>query len=327
VLLVGVIAALNVLDLEAVVEPLNGMLATFLNFIPRIVGAVFTFFLGYILATLASRLVTAALEAANLDHWLDKLGLRGLTGASGLAKTVGSIVFALIIIPFAIGALGALGIAAISDPAIGALNQILTAIPRLILAAIILIIFYALGRWVASLVEQILPSFGFDRTVGAALGGGTSPSASSPSSSPLVGPTGETLSSPSPTSPSGAETPAAAAQKSAASMTPSKIVGQIALVFIVLFGAVQAANALQFEPAVVILSEILALFGRILFGGIIILLGVMIAQFLSNLMSKSGRSERPDGLDRREVGGHRPLGRHRPALHGVWRTRSSSRPS
>jgi hypothetical protein len=71
-------------------------------------------------------------------------------------------------------------------------------------------------------------------------------------------------------------------------MTPSKIVGQIALVFIVLFGAVQAANALQFEPAVVILSEILALFGRILFGGIIILLGVMIAQFLSNLMSKSG---------------------------------------
>jgi hypothetical protein len=83
-----------VLDLEAVVEPLNGMLATFLNFIPRIVGAVFTFFLGYILATLASRLVTAALEAANLDHWLDKLGLRGLTGASGLAKTVGSIVFA-----------------------------------------------------------------------------------------------------------------------------------------------------------------------------------------------------------------------------------------
>jgi hypothetical protein len=287
VLLVGVIAALNVLDLQAVVEPLNGMLGTFLNFIPRIVGAVFTFFLGYILATLASRLVTAALEAANLDHWLDKLGLRGLTGASGLAKTVGSIVFALIIIPFAIGALGALGIAAISDPAIGALNQILTAIPRLILAAIILIIFYALGRWVASLVEQILPSFGFDKTVGAALGGGASPSPSSASST-LVSPTGETLSSVPPPSPSGATTPAAAAKQGAASMTPSKIVGQIALVFIVLFGAVQAANALQFEPAVVILSEILALFGRILFGGIIIMLGVVIAQFLSGLMSKSG---------------------------------------
>ena len=299
VLLAGVIAALNVLELDGVVEPLNGMLSQFLDYLPRIVGAIVIFFVGYVVATLARRVVESLLAAADLDHWLDKLGLRRLTGTSGIAKTVGTIVFVLIIIPVAIAALTTLNIRAVSDPAVSMLNQILTAIPLIFTAAIILTIFYALGRWVASLIEQILPTLGFDNAVSGLLGGAggsASPTMASSSTTPPEKMSSATfgldaIAPPPPgvaPSTSGAATPAAAAKASAASMTPSKVVGSVAMIGIVLFGAVQAAHTLQFEPAVVMLSEILSLFSRILFGGVIILVGVMIAQLLSSILTKSG---------------------------------------
>ena len=282
VLLAGVIISLNVLKLDAVTEPLNGLLATFLGYLPRIVGAIVTFFIGYVVATLAKRVVESLLTAANLDHWLDKLGLRRLTGASGLAKTVGTIVFVLIIVPVAIAALNILNIAAISEPAIGVLNTILAAVPHIIAAAILLIIGYAIGRWVASLIEQILPSFGFDTMVsgllgpGAASGGATPP----PVSSSTVRVTDTAV--------GGTETPAQAASRSASTMTPSKVVANVALVGIVLFFAVQAAHFANFGALADFLTEILSLFSRILFGGAIIVAGVAIANFLSGLMKRGG---------------------------------------
>lgn len=290
VLLVGVILALNVLGLDAVTEPLNGLLANFLGYLPRIVGAILTFFVGYIVATLAKNLVESLLTAANLDHWLDKLGLRQLTGTSGLAKTVGTIVFVLIIVPVAIAALNILDIAAISEPAIGVLNTILAAVPHIIAAAILLIIGYAIGRWVASLIEQILPSFGFDRALSGLLGGaGSTPPAPTPTAvSDLSSSTVRVTETPSAVSPSGAETPAQAASKSAATMTPSKVVANVAMVGIVLFFAVQAAEFANFGALAGFLTEILSLFSRILFGGAIIVAGVAIANFLSGLVQRGG---------------------------------------
>ena len=293
VLLIGVIAALNVLELGAVVEPLNAMLYQFGEYIPRIIGAVVLFFIGYVVATLVKRIVESALEAANLDHWLDKLGLRRLTGASGLAKTVGTIVFVLIIIPFAISALGVLNIAAISGPTTEVLNQVLSAVPRIITAAILLTIAYAIARWVASLIEQILPSLGFDQMFGALMAGGASPTTTTSApyadtTSTLSSSTVRVTDSPSTMSTSSAETPAQAASRSAATMTPSKVVANIAMVAIILFVAVQAAHILNFASIAGMLEEILSLFSRILFGGVIIAAGVAIAQFLSRMIGRGG---------------------------------------
>jgi flagellar biosynthesis protein FliQ len=282
VLLVGVIAALNVLGLEGVTEPLNAMLYQFGEFIPRIVGAVIIFFVGYVVATLAKRVVESALAAANIDHWLDKAGLRKLTGASGLAKTVGTIVFVLIIIPVAIAALNTLNIAAISGPATQVLEQVLNAVPKIITAAILLTIAYAVARWVASLIEQILPSFGFDSLVNGLFGTGT------PAASPAVGASASAPPVTSYTAGADPATPAAAAQRAATTMTPSKVVANVVMVAILLFVAVQAAHVLQLGAIGDMLQEILTLFSRILFGGLIILAGVAIGQFLARMLSRGG---------------------------------------
>jgi hypothetical protein len=265
VLLAGLIAALTVLGLTSVVTPLNALLYEVVSYIPDIIGAVVIFFVGLVVATLARRVVEAALNAAHVDRWLEEAGLSRMTGASGLAKTFGTLVFVLIIIPVTIAALQELGIAAISDPAVAVLSTVLSALPRVLAAAIVLAIAFVIGRWVAGLLEQILPSFGFDRSL-QALGIGAQPLAN------------DTLDGEAP--------------PEARGLTPSKVVARLALVAIMLFSAVEAARLLAFAVVAVMLTEVLELAGHVLFGGVIITLGVLIANFLAAMINRStGRTD------------------------------------
>ncbi len=264
VLLIGVIAALTALGLDSVVTPLNGLLAEVTAFVPNLIGAVVIFFVGFIVATLARRVVEAALNVAHVDGWLEKAGLSRMTGASGLAKTLGTLAFVLIIIPVTIAALQQLGISAISDPAVAVLSTVLDAVPRVLAAAIVLAIAFVIGRWVSGLLEQLLPSLGFDRSL-QSLGMG-SPAAESS----LVMTDADPL-----------------ARPPAMSVTPSKIVARLALVAIMLFSAVEAARLLAFSAIAVMLAQILQLAGQVLFGAVIITAGVLIANFLSNMIAKS----------------------------------------
>ncbi|WP_309088619.1 mechanosensitive ion channel [Phenylobacterium sp.] len=258
VLLIGLIGALTTLELTSIVAPLNGLLLEVAAFIPNLIGAVVIFFVGFIVATLARRVVEAGLAAARLDSWLEKAGLSRVTGASGLSRTVGTLVFVLIIIPVTIAALQQLGVSAISDPAVAVLATVLDALPRVLAAAIVLAIAFVIGRWVASLIEQLLPSLGFDRSL---QGLGIGPAAEEPLEAD------------------------AAAQLSR--ITPSKVVARLALVAIMLFSAVEAARLLAFAAIAVMLAEILELAGHVLFGGVIIAIGVITANFLAALIDRS----------------------------------------
>ena len=60
---------------------------------------------GFIVATLARRVVSAALQAANADGWLQKSGVGRTTGSTGVSDAVGTLVFVLILIPVTIAAL------------------------------------------------------------------------------------------------------------------------------------------------------------------------------------------------------------------------------
>jgi hypothetical protein len=259
VLLIGVVGALSILGLHEIVTPLNGLLNEVLSFVPNLIGAIVIFVVGLVVATLARRVVEAALNVAHVDSWLERAGLAKLTGASGLARTFGTLVYVLIIIPVTIAALQQLGIRAISEPAVAVLATVLDALPRLIAAAIVLAIAFLIGRWVAGLIEQVLPSFGFDRSLQALGIGG--PSAADPADTPEAPPAG--------------------------GITPSKVVARLALVAIMLFSAVEAARLLAFAAVAVMLTEVLELAGHVLFGGVIITMGVLIGNFLANLLDRS----------------------------------------
>jgi hypothetical protein len=264
VLLIGIVAALGALQLSQVAAPLNTLLTGFFAYLPNIVGAALIFFIGFIVATLARRVVTALLEAASLDRWAAKVGLGGLTGG-GLASAVGLLAFVLIIIPVTIAALETLRIEAISGPAIAVLSTVLSAIPNVLAAAIVLAIGFLIGRWVAGVVERILPATGFDRTVGAL---GAFSSHAKPTSVGEPTAAGETPGAPSRT-------------------TPSKIVANLVLFAIVAFSAIEAARLLQFGALAEILEDILGLAGRVIVGGVIITAGVLISDMLANAIDRS----------------------------------------
>jgi hypothetical protein len=270
VLLIGVIGALTVLGLSSIVTPLNELLLQVMAFIPNLVGAAVIFFVGLVLATLARRVVEAALNVAHVDGWLERAGLKQMTGASGLARTVGVLVFVLIVIPVTIAALQQLGISAISDPAVAVLSTVLDALPRIIAAAIVLALAFFIGRWVASLLEQILPSLGFDSSL-QALGIGA-PAAPEPPPAARRG---------------AATPPVAPAPVPPPGLTPSKVVARLALVAIMLFSAVEAAQLLAFAAVAAMLEQILDLAAHVLFGGVVITAGVLIANLLVGLIDRS----------------------------------------
>jgi hypothetical protein len=264
--LLGFMAALTVLRLTAVVTPLYDMVRGFLAYLPAVVGAALIFFIGFVLATIVRRMVEAAVEAVELDRRLVDAGLTHTPRGPGLARLLGILVFTLIIIPVAIAALDVLNITAISDPATAMLNNILMTIPRVIGAALIIFIAYVIGRWIMTLTEEGLKSIGFDDII-----------SSIANAEPIrVGREKMDLTP-------GVDT------INFAKFPPSRMIGLAVLIGIVLFAAVEAARLLEFGAMASMLGEVLTLATRVLFGAVIIALGILLANIFAAASTKEGK--------------------------------------
>ncbi len=165
--LFGLLAILNVFGLNDVIAPVQTLLNNVMEFIPNIVGAALIFFVGAMVARIVKQLVETALSTVNFDKWANKGGVDEVTGNSKISGVIGTIIYVLIIVPVAIAALNALKISAISEPAVALLTTIFEAIPLVIGAAIILGIAFFIARWVAQLIQDVLPGLGLDQSVGA----------------------------------------------------------------------------------------------------------------------------------------------------------------
>jgi hypothetical protein len=263
--LVGIMAALQYLQLGQILQPINALTTDIFNFLPRLLGAGLIFFVGLIVARIVRRLVETVLSAANVDGWMARAGLGdhpstvrtnpdavppGTTpGASraSLARAAGILVFALIIIPVSIAALQVLQIEAISGPAINMLNQISAAIPRILTAALWLGIAYVAAKFVKSIIESVLPPTGFDQAIRST---GVVP----------------------------------------ATTAPSRIVANVAFIAIMLFAAIEAAKQLGGGTIAIFLAQVTELGGKVIFGTLIIVVGIFLARIISNLVA-SGTGE------------------------------------
>jgi hypothetical protein len=264
--LLGLMAALNVLELNAIVAPLNDMVRGFLAYLPNVVGAALIFFIGFALGTIVRRMVEATVEAVELDRRLIDAGLTHTPRGPGLARLLGILTFTLIIIPVSIAALEVLDINAISDPATSMLNNILLTIPRVIGAALIIFIAYVVGRWIMTLTEEGLKSIGFDDIIG-----------SIANAEPVR--VGREKMDPTP----GVDT------VDFKRFPPSRMIGLAVLIGIVLFAAVEAARLLEFGAMAAMLGEVLSLATRVLFGAVIIGLGILLANILAAASVREGK--------------------------------------
>jgi hypothetical protein len=263
--LVGIMAALSFLGISQILAPINELLTAIFAFLPRLIGFGLILFIGFVVARIVQRLVESVLIAANIDGLLARIGIGSTEGTvrtspdavppgaapaatrASIARAVGVLLFAIIIIQVAIAALQVLGIEAISGPAIDMLNQIYAALPRILAAALWIGIAFIIGRFVKMIVEAILPPTGFDDAIRSM---GVLP----------------------------------------ANAFPSRIVANIAMIAIILAASIEAAKQLGGGTIAIFLAQVTELGGKVIFGTLIIVVGIFLARIVSGLVA-SGTGE------------------------------------
>jgi len=152
------LAALDLLGINSIMDPLNGMVDNFLGFIPNLVAAALIGFVGYVIAKIVSSLVGMA------SGFLERMGNKaGLSTEINLTNILTNVVFIIIFIPILIAALDALNLDAITGPLKGMLETFIGAIPKIIAAVIIIGIFYIGGRFITGLLKGLLESMGINK--------------------------------------------------------------------------------------------------------------------------------------------------------------------
>ena len=242
IVLFVLITVLAKMGLTDVLDPLKAMANQFMGYIPNIIGAGIVGYVGYILAKIISDFVGMGLGKAD-----EQLALR--TGnndiqVSGLGK---SFVFAAILLPIIVAALGILDIEAISGPATAMIQKLMAAIPNIIAAGIILAVTYFVAKFVVQILSGILDGMNIDampHKLGIA----------------------------------GMFTP---------TFTPTKLIGSAIMFFAMLTGLTAAVDKLNISIISDIMARVLEFGGGILVGGVILVIGNFLSTLAHNSIAKS----------------------------------------
>ena len=153
---------LSTLQLEGTLVPVQGLLDQILAIIPNVLGASNIAAVGWVVAKIVQGVVSSLLATTPINQVGAKFGLSTEATGNSLSNIVGNVVKVLILIPVAITALDALQIQAISQPATEMLNQVLTLLPKLLAATLVLGLAYAGGQYLSDMISNVLSSVGFD---------------------------------------------------------------------------------------------------------------------------------------------------------------------
>ena len=217
------------------------------NFVPKLIGGGFTFFIGFIIAKVAGNATTSVLEAAQVDSLAAKSGVTSATGSKGsLAKALGTLVFVIIIVPVAVAALGALNLKGVSEPLSKMLEGFTSYIPALVGASLVLAGAIFIGRFISNFLTNFLPTVGFDNSV----------------NSVLMLDDGE-----------------------GASTSPSKAVGYVAFLITLVVGLSAAVSILGNESLSAAFGTVQEFGGSLLRAAVLIGIGVFLANFMGRFMS------------------------------------------
>ncbi|HYI42824.1 MAG TPA: mechanosensitive ion channel [Sphingomicrobium sp.] len=267
--LVGIMAALQFLGIGQILAPINALTLSIFEFLPRLIGAGLLFFIGLIIARIARQLVETLVSAANVDRVLGRIGLTDngstapqtppvaaagpATGATSTSpqRTGASLARAAGMLVFALIIIP-VAIAALQVLGIEAISAPAIAMLDQILAAIPRILSAALWIGIAFIAAKFVRSI-----IEAVL--------------PATGFDQAIRST--------GVVPAAA--------TPSRIVGNVAMVAIILIASIEAAKQLGGGTIAIFLAQVTELGGKVIFGTLIIVAGIFLARIISGLVGNS----------------------------------------
>ena len=162
VLLIGIPPFLEALGQQALVEPLSHMFSKVFAFLPNILAALILLFIGRLVATIVREVVSNLLAASGVDGFAERFGFGKTEGTKRVSEIAGAVAFFFIIIPIIVAAVDSLQVEAISGPVKATLEQLLAAIPLLLVALVVAAIGYFVAKAVRGFVESFLSGVGFD---------------------------------------------------------------------------------------------------------------------------------------------------------------------
>ena len=246
VLLFVLMLVLSILNVEGVLEPLQEMFGEFIGYIPNVIAAGVIGFAGYLIARIASVIVGTA--TGGIDVLSKKIGLNDVINLSKLAQ---QLVFLFIFIPILILALDALKMSAISDPATRMLNELMAAVPNIIGAAIILGVAFIFGKFVTTMLAELLSNLGADKI---------------PEKLELKSIFGKDF-------------------------QLSKLAGKVVFFFIMFFAVISALEKLEMSEVAAVLSDLLELAGKVVLGITILAAGNFFSNMAHKVLSRGEHSE------------------------------------
>lgn len=252
ILLFGIPPFLQALGQEALVAPLQDMLAKALGFIPNVFAAAIILLIGNIVAVIIREVVSSFLAAAGADSLAERLGISAIFGKQRLSGLVAVIAYVFILVPIVISALDALQITAISVPVRNTLEQVLRAVPALLVATIIVFVGYVVARFVRGLVENLLAGIGID-TLPQRIG--LDFLAPQPGRRPL-----------------------------------SSVIGSLVMAIIMLLTASQALSSLGFDQLAGLLDRFIRYLPNLFVGILILLAALSLGRFIADLVRQAAGS-------------------------------------
>lgn len=161
---------LSQIGLANIAAPITNMFDSFLAFLPKLFGAAVILAIGYFVAKFVKELVQNLLETINIDRFIGKYTQttnkepgQMVEQKNTLARVLANVVFVIVLIPVLTVALETLEIRSISEPIVNVLNQVLAAIPDVLVAVILVIAGTLIAKFVADLIEGLLENTGINR--------------------------------------------------------------------------------------------------------------------------------------------------------------------
>ena len=263
--LVGIMAALQFLGFPQILAPINELVNEIFAFLPHLIAAGLIFFVGLVVARIVKRLVETVLIAANVDGLLARVGIGSTEGTvradptavppgAAPGTTRASIARAAGILVYALIIIP-VAIAALQALEISAIAGPATTMLNEILAAIPRVLAAALWIGIAFVAGRFL------KTIIEAI-----------------------------LPPTGFDDAIRSTGVIPSTAFPSRIVANIAMIAIILAASIEAARQLGGDQIAIFLAQVTALGGKVIFGTLIIVVGIFLARIIATLVG-SGTGE------------------------------------
>ena len=240
------------MDWSSVIQSFQNFFGTIIGYLPNILAALVLLLLAWILAKVLRAGTRRLMRASGIDKRLGKGKDPQDESQYPVAQGAGTVVFWVVWILFILAILQVLGVGGLFDSIVVIFERIFAAIPHIIGAAVILAIFYFVGRLLAKLATKALTKIRFDEV----------PVKLGLAKKPIEG-----------------------------AGSPSNVVGYTIMVFMMLFGIMMAADLLGFTAVRELIAVLTQFLGLVILGVVIIGIGILVANFVANILRAAGRSE------------------------------------